>query len=1112
MRKLLVLATALVLVLVTGAALAADDNQRSFAPVQDGFVASVAPSNAWVPNRLIVQFTVEGAQLSSLPGPAEKSAGPLTRTGLASLDLALDAVSAKGLRRAYPEVQNKTAASALGIDRWYILELESGSDVPAAARRLAQDPNLASALPDLYAFPAAVPNDPNHADNWGHNNTIQLPGLDWGGTYSHTLSTTVGTNGFDSNAHAAWNGTQGYGNASVVIAILDSGVDVGHPDLLQVTGYDYGDNDSNPDDDSADPGHGTACAGVAAAIADNALGVAGIAGGSSIMPLKVANSAGDMSFSAITNAIYFAADNDADIISLSLGAATTAYAPTDNAITYAYNMGVVILAATGNENASQISYPAYNPQVIGVGAASPCGERKRSSSSSADVNPGINTDPNGYTCDGERWWGSNYGSTTQDHQGAVDIIAPTILPTTDIQGTGGYDVGDYSSFFNGTSCATPYAAGVCALIKAANPSFTPNQVRAQLVGTAFDIESVESGLGWDRYTGYGMVDAAAAMGEVVPPGAIAAFAADDTTGCAPFTVNFTDMSVGPIATWKWTFGDGLFVYGENPSHTYFNPGIYDVTLEVTSPDGNDSTTKFGYITVGETPTVAFTASVLFPEFVYVGESIDFTDQSTGNPTSWAWDFGDGSTSTLQNPSHVYNTQSAFNISLVVTNDCGTDALTTPNMVMALNPPAPVAAFSLSPNTGCAPLEVAFTDESTGTINSWLWDFGDGATDTTASPTHTYTVAGSYDVSLTVANESGPNTATSVGAVVVDGPPAASFTASAAAIAPGESVSFTDTSTGAATSWSWTFGDGGSSIEQNPVHQFDVPGVYDVTLIATNACGSDTALVIGAVTVEALAIPVAAFSNTPEAGCAPLEVTFTDASLNGVTEWHWDFGDGAQDTLQNPVHTYVAPGSFDVRLIVSAAGGIDTLIVPGAVVVSAPVAAAFTVSDTLGVVPLAVTFTDASTGSPTSWHWDFGDAGTDTVASPVHTYLTAGFFDVTLIVSNSCSSDTLVMAALVHATDPSGVDDSMPVAFGLGRNYPNPFNPSTTIVFNLEKPGRTRLEIFDVSGRLVASLVDADKSAGRHEITWRPADLASGVYFSRLSSGNQVNTGRVTLLK
>ena len=135
-------------------------------------------------------------------------------------------------------------------------------------------------------------------------------------------------------------------------------------------------------------------------------------------------------------------DNGADVASMSFGAYISNDPETDAAIEYAYNAGVTMLAASGNENDDIICYPANHAYVIGVGAASPCGDRKRSSSSPSELNPGVNPDPNGYTCDGERWWGSSYGSITQDAPGAVDVLGPTIVPTTDIGGGGGYQPGE----------------------------------------------------------------------------------------------------------------------------------------------------------------------------------------------------------------------------------------------------------------------------------------------------------------------------------------------------------------------------------------------------------------------------------------------------------------------------------------------------------------------------------------------------------------------------------------------------------------------------------------------------------------------------------------------
>ena len=159
MRKLAALIIAVSLVLTACFALAADITPRPFAPVQDGYVDSAPQVLQWAPDRLLVQFTVEGLQRANLPNPGEKAAGQMSRTGIVSLDQAMDEVAVTGLRAAFPAVANKTMATDLGTDRWYILDLGAGADVPAAAQRLAGDPNLAEALPDLVAFPAVIPHD-----------------------------------------------------------------------------------------------------------------------------------------------------------------------------------------------------------------------------------------------------------------------------------------------------------------------------------------------------------------------------------------------------------------------------------------------------------------------------------------------------------------------------------------------------------------------------------------------------------------------------------------------------------------------------------------------------------------------------------------------------------------------------------------------------------------------------------------------------------------------------------------------------------------------------------------------------------------------------------------
>ena len=267
-----------------------------------------------------------------------------------------------------------------------------------------------------------------------------------------------------------------------------------------------------------------------------------------------------------------------------------------------------------------------------------------------------------------------------------------------------------------------------------------------------------------------------------------------------------------------------------------------------------------------------------------------------------------------------------------------------------------------------------------------------------------------------------------------------------------------------------------------------------------------------ISVGSPAVPVAAFSAAPTGGCAPLDVFFTDESTGDITGWAWDFGDAATDTVQHPGHTYAAPGSFDVRLIVFGPGGADTLTVGGMIAVDGPVTAGFAASTTEGANPLPVVFTEQSVGGPTFWAWDFGDGATDTVQSPSHTYTLEGTYTVTLTTGNACGFDVAVQTDLIIVHTASGVGDAVAARFSLGQNYPNPFNPTTTLVFSLARPGHASLEIFDATGRRVDVLVQGNLEAGEHRITWQPNTLASGVYFARFTAEGRLATRRLVLVR
>ncbi|HQM03720.1 MAG TPA: S8 family serine peptidase [Candidatus Cloacimonas sp.] len=441
-----------------------------------------------------IKLSQDAVNRSQLPESAYETR---EKTYFNDLDQLFVSNGIKSIMRAYIDAKDKEWVRKNGFDRWFLVHLDGTKSVEEVIANLKSNRYIEKAIPEYYAYLHNVPNDPYFADNWGHNNTAQLPAYING---SHS-GPGVGLIGFDSDAIAAWDEVDYFGDPNIIIGIVDTGVDINHPDLRLVAGYDFGDNDNDPNDNSLDAGHGTGTSGIAAAIANNGIGVSGIAGGCSVMPLKVSNSSGDILFSYVNNAIIYAADHDVDVISMSFGSYDMDVGDdpaADSAFSYAYNNGVVLFASSGNIDGPVMGYPAKHPDVIAVGAASPSGERKNSNSS-----------------DGENWWGSSYSMFEQDSARAIDIMAPTILPATDIQGYGGFSDSDYLLWFNGTSCSCPYAAGVAALILSVNPDLSPAEVRNIITSTATDM-TINTNAGWDYETGYGMVNACQALLEANP--------------------------------------------------------------------------------------------------------------------------------------------------------------------------------------------------------------------------------------------------------------------------------------------------------------------------------------------------------------------------------------------------------------------------------------------------------------------------------------------------------------------------------------------------------------------------------------------------------------------
>ncbi|MBL7701192.1 MAG: PKD domain-containing protein [Ferruginibacter sp.] len=536
-----------------------------------------------------------------------------------------------------------------------------------------------------------------------------------------------------------------------------------------------------------------------------------------------------------------------------------------------------------------------------------------------------------------------------------------------------------------------------------NPSttyFTPGQYTIKLV--------VEDGLGnKDSITRTQYINVFA-----IP---VANFTATPLSGCVPLTVQFTDQSTvagSSITDWLWDFGDGTTGTVRNPVHTYTSAGNYNVTLRVTTASGCSKTlSRNNYIHASNGVTANFTNTT--PTGCSLPVTINFTNTSTGPGTlSYLWDFGDGFTSTVQHPTHVYNTQGSFNVSLRVTSSTGCiTTIVKPNAVVINF----ITAGFLSPPNSCINDPVHFINTSTPNPTSVFWDFGDGTISTALSPVKIYPATGTYIVKLkawlgTCVDSS------SISLPVYSKPTTAFSGTNRNACKPPLTVSFTNTSTTPAT-YFWDFGDGFTSTLQHPTHTYTSYGSFHVKLIVTNFVGCIDSLVLN--DYVRILPPDAAINNLPQSNCAPLTWTFSSTvnSPDPIVSYEWDLGDGTTSTLPNPTNTYNT-GTYDIRLIVTTLGGCtDTVFMPAGIVADDKPVADFNANPRDVCAKEDVQFNDLSTGNITRWLWNFGDGGTSTLQNPSHHYEDTGLFTIRLIVWNNNCPDTLTLVDYVHISPP-----------------------------------------------------------------------------------------------
>ena len=309
--------------------------------------------------------------------------------------------------------------------------------------------------------------------------------------------------------------------------------------------------------------------------------------------------------------------------------------------------------------------------------------------------------------------------------------------------------------------------------------------------------------------------------------------ADFWTSVSGTSATFTDFSWGSPTAWSWDFGDGNTSNSQHPSHTYTSAGTYQVCLSIIDTATACMDTFCDMVTITNGPGPCQAAWFAYPDSGLLGgNSWQFLNQSSGNLTSVLWDFGDGTSSTLNDPQHTFSSNGTFWVCLTISGpncqDVYCDSIRSTPMGGGCS-----ACF----NNSVSGSTVSFTDQSSGSPTAWNWDFGDGNSSTSQNPTHTYATSGTYTVCLNIWDNLGNCQSSWCDFVTISGtgPCQAIFIAYPDSTPlGGNGWQFLNQSTGNFNGSLWDFGDGTTSASQNAFHIYSSPGTYTVCLTVTLA--------------------------------------------------------------------------------------------------------------------------------------------------------------------------------------------------------------------------------------------------------------------------------------
>ena len=933
-----------------------------------------------------------------------------------------------------------------------------------------------------YCELTSDPNDPLFSTQWNLKNTGQTITANTSSNGVDAL-TYKGLAGSDMKVNLAWDVTTG--SPSVEIGILDTGIDSTHPDLRNnlLTGYD-----ATTDLNSVvtDPGfHGTCTAGIIGASGNNALGVAGVAYNCRIRSYQMFNTSGTSSVDYKVAAFNKAKNYGAAVLSNSWAGGNASNAITDAidscGIYGNSGKGCVILFSTGNEGRNPPQYPSWIPSVVAVGASTANDQKKAPSNGN------------------QFFWGGDYGESIN---GDIELVAPTIQPSTDIQGAGGYNsaagsAGDYVSNFNGTSCSCPNAAGVAGLIFSINNSLTAAQVRSYLLKGCDKIDNVSYNTNktygqWNEYFGYGRVNAynsvKLAQGiDIIPP-TIVHENIESGNSTYPVTIlaDIIDVGGGTVDNTS-----AKVIYRSNKNNSGWS--VFD-TLSSISQLSNTFTFKipgFGWETQVQYYITAkdnFNNRAYFP--IHAPDSTNLCYYAIGSLQSITQKFGSvvvpniGGIYTTVNPTFanfkIVKTKVRTYVQDVRLGDLSI-ALQSPVSNTVLRSKCVFSQNASGITSGIT--NATAVDSAAQYWNAGVQPFTGGfyKPDYSFRGLNGLNAAGTWKLLLYDSRDDGFN-ATLDSAFITLYKTSGTLSSSVVINSATDSIAaFDGASTDTVNFYMKNHGTGNLTIS---AVVFNGTYASKFTLISSlpgPIVPNDSGLFKVRCDPSAPR-PMESNPVTDDLENATMDISTNDPSKPVV-----------KISLQTP-----APLPVELSSFIS-------------IVERNNVNLKWTTSFEMNNSGFEI---ERRSKGIISWEKVGNVPGSGSINSPVNYSFTDK--NVTTGKYSYKLKQIDFNGAFKYYDLSDEVVVGIPVKFDLSQNYPNPFNPSTKINYDLPFESKVSLKIYDMTGREVANLVNATQLAGYYVIQFNVSNLASGIYFYNLiaegSGKSFINTKKMVLLK